>query len=85
MSLDWYGSKTRKESKYRTAVSNETILATRQETFFTKKNPSAKHYWRFIIGFLINAALLNFYFVKIYFFVKKPIFSNVNISVNMIL
>ena len=37
MSLDWYGSKTRKESKYRTAVSNETILATRQETFFTKK------------------------------------------------
>ena len=39
MSLDWYGSKTQKESKYRAAVSNETILATRQETFFTKVTP----------------------------------------------
>ena len=82
MSLDWYGSKTRKESKYRAAVSNETILATRQETFFTKVTPVQSITG--IIGFLINAALLNFYFVKIYFFVKKPIFSNVNISVNMI-
>ena len=39
MSLDWYGSKTRKENKYRTAVSNETILATRQETFFANITP----------------------------------------------
>ena len=39
MSLDGYGSKTRKVSRCRPAVSNETILATRQEFFFTKVAP----------------------------------------------
>ena len=39
-----------------------------------------------IIGFLINAALLNVYFTlhRYYFFVKKFIFPNVYISVNKI-
>ena len=39
MSLDGYGSKIRKVSKCRTTLSNETILATKQEFFFTKEAP----------------------------------------------
>ena len=65
MSLDWYGSKTRKESKYRTAVSNETILATRQETFFTKVTPVQS-----ITGILLLAfwlMLLSWIFISLKF------------------
>ena len=36
ISLDGYGSKIRKVSRCRPTVSNETILATKQEFFFTK-------------------------------------------------
>ena len=36
ISLDGYGSKIRKVSRCRPAVSNETILGTRQKIFFTK-------------------------------------------------
>ena len=36
MDLDRYGSKIGKVSRCRPAVSNETILATKQEFFFTK-------------------------------------------------
>ena len=39
MSLDGYSSKTRKVSRCRPAISNETILATRQGFFFTKVAP----------------------------------------------
>ena len=39
MSLDGYGSKTRKVSRCRPAVSNETILATRQEFILTEVAP----------------------------------------------
>ena len=52
--------------------------------FLYKSINHTKHSWQCIIGFLINAALLNFYFIvqSYFFFVKKFIFSNVNISVN---
>ena len=36
ISLDGYDSKIRKVSRCRPTVSNETILATKQEPFFTK-------------------------------------------------
>ena len=39
ISLDSHGFKTRKVSRCRPALSNETILATREEFFFTKVNP----------------------------------------------
>ena len=39
VSLDGYDSKIRKVSRCRPAVSNETILATRQEFSFTKAAP----------------------------------------------
>ena len=52
--------------------------------FLYKSINHTKHSWQCIIGFWINAALLNFYFIvqSYFFFVKKFIFSNVNISVN---
>ena len=37
--MDGYGFKIRKVSRCRTALSNETILATRQKFFFTKVAP----------------------------------------------
>ena len=73
--MNGYGSKKRKVNRCRSTVSNETILTTRQEFFFTKVAP--EHNWHCIIGFLITAALLNFYFIlhchlffckEIYFF-----------------
>ena len=39
ISLDGYGSKIRKVSRCRPTVSNETILATKQEFSFTKAAP----------------------------------------------
>ena len=39
MSLDGYDSKMKKISRRRPIVSNETILATKQEFFFTKVVP----------------------------------------------
>ena len=53
ISLDQYGSKIRKVSRGRPTVLNETILAT-------------KHNWHCTIGFLINTAPLNAYFILHY-------------------
>ena len=39
ISLDGYGSKIRKVSRCKPTVSNETILVTKQELFFTKVSP----------------------------------------------
>ena len=39
ISLDGYGSKIRKVSRFRPAVLNEAILATKQEFFFTQVVP----------------------------------------------
>ena len=52
-----------------------TILATGLE--FTKLTPenSSKHYWCCVIGFSINAPLLNFYFILSYYlFFPKQIY-----------
>ena len=50
MSLNGYGSKMRKVGKCRPTVSHETILATKQEFFFTKVVPAQSitdYYWIF--------------------------------------
>ena len=67
ISLEGYGSKIRKVSRCRAGVSNEPILATRQEFFLTKSNSRTKHNWQSILGVLINAALLSFYFILHYY------------------
>ena len=85
-SLDRYSSKTREVSRCRPAVSNVTILATRQEFFFTKVAS---------VQSITDIVLLDFWLMlpswifissysSIYFFVKILIFSNVYISVNTI-
>ena len=83
VSLDGYGFKIRKVSRWRSAASNETILATRQEVFFTKLTSAdqgnlltrAKHNLHCIIVILINAGLLNFYFIlHCYLFFGKEIY-----------
>ena len=85
--LDEHGSKIRKVIRCRPTVSNEIILATRQEFFYTRVLSSRKKYnWHCVIAFLINAALLNVYFTLQYhlFFRKETYFFEVTISVNMI-
>ena len=51
ISLDGYGSKIRKVSRCRPTVSNETILATKQEFFFTKVAPLQSITDIIILGF----------------------------------
>ena len=89
ISLHGYGSKIRKKSRCRTTVSNETILATKQELCFRKVGNAIRntihaiHNWHCAIGFLINTAPANVIssYITIYFFLKN--FSlNVYISVN---
>ena len=49
--MDGYGSEIRKVSRGRPAVSNETILATKQGFFFTEVTP---------VQSIINNVLLDF-------------------------
>ena len=79
ISLNGYGCKIRKVSRCRPAVSNETILATRQEFFFTKVAPIQS-----ITGILLldfSLMLLSWMFqifissdTNIYFFIKNLFF-----------
>ena len=62
-------------------MSNETILATRQEFFSAKAAPVQSI--TDIALMLLSSMFLSFY-ITIYFSVKKFIFSNVYISVNTI-
>ena len=86
ISLDRYCSKTRKVSRCRPAVSNETILAINQEFFFINVA---------LVQSITNLVLLGFWLMllpwlfilsctTIYFFIKN-FFSTVYISVNTIL
>ena len=71
--MDGYGSKIRKVNRCRPVVSIETILATRQEFFFTKVAPVQSI--TDIVLFLISAALLNIYFFLHYHLVfRKEIY-----------
>ena len=85
ISLDGYGSKIRKVSRCRPTVSNETILATKQEFFFTKVAPVQSITDIVLLGFslILLPGMFISYYTIIYFFVKN-FFSNVYISVNTI-
>ena len=76
----------RKVSRCRTAVPNETILATRQEFFFTKVAPVQSITGIVLLDFwlMLPSWMFVLFYTTIYFFVKKFIFSNVYISVNTI-
>ena len=74
--LDGYGSRIRKVSRCRPTVSNETILATKQEFFLYKSRPRINHNWHCTFRFLINNAPLNVYFILHYhlFFRKECLY-----------
>ena len=72
ISLDGYGSKIRKVSRCRPAVSNETILGTRQEIFFTKVTfVQSITYTVFMVFWLMLVSWISISsYTAIYFFVK---------------
>ena len=74
--MDRYRSKIRKVSRCRPTVSNQTILATGQEFFFTKVAPVQNITELLLLGFLINIVPLNVYFILHYdiFFRKELLF-----------
>ena len=75
-SLDGYGSKIRKVSRYRPTVSNDTFLATKQEFFFTKVAPVKSitdivllSFWLILLpGMFISSDTTIYFFVKNFFF-----------------
>ena len=86
ISLDGLGSKIRKVNRCRPTVSNETILATKQEFFFSKLAPVQSITDIVLLGFwliLLPGMFISSY-TTIYFFLKNFFFSNVYISVNTI-
>ena len=84
ISLNRYGSKIRKVSRCKPAVSNKTTVATRPE--FTKVASVQSIAYTVLLNFWLM--LLSWMFISsyttIYFFIKKFIFSNVYISRNAI-
>ena len=76
ISLDGHASKIRKASRCRPTVSNETILATKQEFFFTKVAPLQSMTDIVLLGFWL--ILLPWMFISsyttIYFFIKNFFF-----------
>ena len=85
ISLDGYGSKIWKVSRCRRTVSNETILATKQEFFFTKVVPVQSITDIVLLGFwsiLLPGMFISSY-PTIYYFANN-FFSNAYISVNTI-
>ena len=93
-SLDGYGCKIRKVSTYRPTNQIQVIPTSIKwnypsnwaGVFLHKSSPRTKHSWHCSIGFLINTAPLNAYFILYnhLFFRKEFFFSNVYISVNTI-
>ena len=79
ISLDGYAPKTREATRCRPAVTNEAILATKQEFFFTKVAPVQSITNIVLLDFLLM--LLYWMFIlsynPIYFSANKFIFSNV--------
>ena len=74
--LNGYGSKIQKVSRCRPVVSNETILATRQEFFFTKVPPVqginnivSFDFWLILLSWIFFLS-----YPTIYFFVKNFFF-----------
>ena len=75
MSLGEYCSKIWKVNRCRPTVSNETILATKQEFFIYKSRPRINHNWHCTFRFLINNAPMNVYFIlHCHLFFRKEFF-----------
>ena len=76
ISLNQYGFKIRKVSRWRPKVSNETILETKQEFFFTIVAPVQSitdivllDFWLLLFPWMFISS-----YITIYFFVKNFLF-----------
>ena len=76
ISLNRYGSKIRKVSRWRPIVSEETILETKQEFFFTKVAPVQGITYIALLGFwlILFPWMFILSYTTIYFFVKNFLF-----------
>ena len=76
ISLDGYSSKIRKVKKFRSTVSNKTILGTKEEFFFAKVAPVKKHKWHFTLRFwlILLPWMLILSYINIYFLVNIVFF-----------
>ena len=85
ISLYGYGSKIQKVSRCRPTVSNQNILATKQEFFFTTVAPVQSITNIVLLGFwlMLLSEMFILSYTIIYFFVNN-FFLNVYISVNTI-
>ena len=85
ISLDEHGSKIWKVSRCRPTVSNETILTTKQEFFFTKVAPVQSLTDIVLLGLwlMMHSGMFIFSY-NTFFFVNNIFFSNVYISANTI-
>ena len=82
ISLDGYCSKTRKVSRCRPTVSNGTVIATKQEFFFTKVAPLQSITDIVLLGFLLillpfisSNITINFFVMNLIFFFECLCFS----------
>ena len=68
ISLDGYGSNIQKVSRCKPAVSNKTILATRQKFFFTKAAPAAPivflDFWLMLLSWMSVSSYTTIYFFE---------------------
>ena len=91
ISLDGYGSKIRKVSRCRPTVSNETILATKQEFFFTKVAPVQSitdivllGFWLILLPWMFISSYTTIYFFCKEFFFRMFIFQCIRYSIVLI-
>ena len=71
ISLDGYGSKIQRVSRYKPAVSNKTILATRYKFFFTKAAPVQSitdtvflDFWLMLLSWMSISSYTTIYFFE---------------------
>ena len=86
ISLDGYGSKIWKVSKCRPTLSNEAILATKQEFFFTKlasvqsiTDILVLGFWFILLTWMFISSYTTIYFFRKEFFLKCLYFSEYDI------
>ena len=72
ISLDVYGSKIRKGSICIPVASNET--SDQAGVLYYKSSYCTKHKWHYIVGYFINTAFLNVYFMLHYYLLFRKEF-----------
>ena len=87
ISLVRYGSEIRKVNRCRLAVSNETVLVTRQGVFFAKVTPVQSItdivFWLMLLSWIFTLSYTTIYFSEGNFFFECLHFSKYNIGMSL--